>query len=150
MYQNFWRQSNCSLFIKAKELKIILYAAVVSLALYFYIMQYIREETQRVSHLGFACIVFTVTMQASPLAAVVSKMSLIVMLLYVSQNRVLNNPEMLFVEVCWNKFSFYADQTVMCFEVTLDSMNNKHQNVQNIVTRISNFPARCHLGMYDY
>lgn len=55
---------------RGEELKIILYAAVVSLALYFYVMQYIREETQRVSHLGFACIVFTVAMQASPLAAV--------------------------------------------------------------------------------
>ena len=48
-------------------------------------MQYITEETQRVAHLGFACIIFTVTMQASPLAAVVSKMYLIIMFLYVSQ-----------------------------------------------------------------
>lgn len=45
------------------------------MVLYLYLMHFVTEETQRVAHLGFACIVFTVAMQASPLAVVVCKMN---------------------------------------------------------------------------
>lgn len=48
---------------------------MVSVVLYLYLMHYVTEETQRVAHLGLACIVFTVAMQASPLAVVVCKLN---------------------------------------------------------------------------
>ena len=41
------------------------------MAVYLYLMHYVTDETQRLANLGFACVVFTVAMQASPLAAVV-------------------------------------------------------------------------------
>ncbi|KAL9987276.1 hypothetical protein ACROYT_G001557 [Oculina patagonica] len=55
---------------KSKELKSLVYGAMVSVALYLYLMHYVTEETQRVAYLGFACMFFTVAMQASPLAVV--------------------------------------------------------------------------------
>ncbi len=61
--------------LKSKELNSLLFGAMVSVVLYLYLMHYVTEETQRVAHLGFACIVFTVAMQASPLAVVVCKLS---------------------------------------------------------------------------
>ncbi|KAJ7365894.1 hypothetical protein OS493_002620 [Desmophyllum pertusum] len=55
---------------KHKEFKSLLYAAFIAVVLYLYLMHYVTEETERVARLGFACIVFTVAMQASPLAVV--------------------------------------------------------------------------------
>ncbi len=61
--------------LKSKELKSLVYGAMVSVALYLYLMHYVTEETQRVAYLGFACMFFTVAMQASPLAVVVCKLN---------------------------------------------------------------------------
>lgn len=55
---------------KGKEVTSVLYGAIVSVALYLYLMYYVTDETQRLTNLGFACVFFTVAMQASPLAAV--------------------------------------------------------------------------------
>ena len=60
---------------QGRELSSVLYAGVVTVVLYLYLMHYVTEETQRVARLGIACIVFTVAMQASPLAVVVCKMN---------------------------------------------------------------------------
>ena len=48
-----------------------MYAAVVAFSLYMYVMHFLTEDSTRVAHLGFICIVFTIAMQASPLAVVV-------------------------------------------------------------------------------
>jgi len=55
---------------KGKEMKSVLYAAIVACSLYMYLMHYVTEDLTRVAQLGFLCVIFTITMQASPLAAV--------------------------------------------------------------------------------
>lgn len=56
---------------KGKEVTSVLYGAIVSVALYLYLMHYVTDEAQRLTNLGVACVFFTIAMQASPLAAVV-------------------------------------------------------------------------------
>ena len=66
----------CFIFsLKGKEVDSLVYGAIISAVLYLYLMHYVTEETRRVAHLGFACMFFTVAMQASPLAAVVCKLN---------------------------------------------------------------------------
>ena len=52
-------------------MKPVIYAAIVAGSLYMYLMHFVTEDLTRVAYLGFMCIVFTITMQASPLAVVV-------------------------------------------------------------------------------
>ena len=61
-------------------------------------MQYVTEETERVAYLGFACIVFTVAMQASPLAVVVCKLYFL-SYVYVYHIRVHSNKNVVCVAV---------------------------------------------------
>ena len=62
--------------LKGKEMKSVLYAAIVACSLYMYLMHYVTEDLTRVAQLGFLCVIFTITMQASPLAAVVCEFHL--------------------------------------------------------------------------
>lgn len=55
---------------RGKEVKSVVYAAIIAFILYMYLMHFIEEDVTRVAHLGLMCIVFTITMQASPLAVV--------------------------------------------------------------------------------
>lgn len=55
---------------KARELKSVVYATIVSTCLYLYLMHLVTEDATRVAHLGFMCVIFTIAMQASPLAVV--------------------------------------------------------------------------------
>ena len=58
-------------FLQGKEIKTVVYAAVVAFSLYVYIDHFLSNDQTRVRHLGLICIVLTITMQASPLATVV-------------------------------------------------------------------------------
>ena len=62
--------------LKGKEMKSVLYAAIVACSLYMYLMHYVTEDLTRVAQLGFLCVIFTITMQASPLAVVVCEFHL--------------------------------------------------------------------------
>ena len=55
-----------------REMSRVLYVSIVCFCLYLYVMVHVTESHMRVSHLGMICVFFTVLMQASPLASVVS------------------------------------------------------------------------------
>lgn len=113
---------------KGKELKIILYAALVSLALYFYVMQYITEETQRVAHLGFACIIFTVTMQASPLAAVAK----VVRTKSTESMQFIFSFMMVLVSFLW-----------LCYGIAVDDINIKVPNASGVILGLIQLSLFC-------
>lgn len=55
---------------KATELRQLLYVVIVAVCLYVYIVYMLTGKEERTWYLGKACIIVTVTMQASPFAAV--------------------------------------------------------------------------------
>ncbi|XP_068694130.1 sugar transporter SWEET1-like [Montipora foliosa] len=55
---------------KGKEARTVVFAAIVSYFLYLYVVHFLENDKTRTRHLGFICIIFTITMQASPLATV--------------------------------------------------------------------------------
>ncbi|XP_015765191.1 PREDICTED: sugar transporter SWEET1-like [Acropora digitifera] len=55
---------------RGKEVKAVVYAAVLACSLYMYVVHFLSNDQTRVRHLGLICIVLTITMQASPLATV--------------------------------------------------------------------------------
>ena len=52
-------------------MKKLLCGTMVGICFYYYLMYSVTENDVRVKYVGYVCVIVTITMQASPLAAVV-------------------------------------------------------------------------------